>query len=114
MGARHKGGILSAVERKSKLTRLRKLTTKAAAEMKHHSIELLGPLAAKVHTITVDNGKEFCEHEQIAAGLQARIYFAHPYSSWERGLVENTNGLVRSTFPRSTTSQSSQIKTCNR
>jgi transposase, IS30 family len=100
VGARHKGGILSAVERKSKLTRLRKLATKAAAEMKDNSIELLGPLAAKVHTITVDNGKEFCEHELIAAGLQARIYFAHPYASWERGLVENTNGLVRQYFPK--------------
>ena len=100
VGARHKGGILSAVERKSKLTRLRKLATKGAAEMKDNSVELLGPLAAKVHTITVDNGKEFCEHQQIAAGLKARIYFAHPYSSWERGLNENTNGLVRQYFPK--------------
>lgn len=100
VGARHKGGILSAVERKSKLTRLRKLATKAAAEMKDNTIELLGPLAARVHTITVDNGKEFCEHELIAVGLQARIYFAHPYASWERGLNENTNGLVRQYFPK--------------
>src|ERR1700704_792804 len=100
VGARHKGGILSAVERKSKLTRLRKLGTKAAAEMKDNTIELLAPLAAKVHTITVDNGKEFCEHELIAAGLQARLYFAHPYASWERGLNENTNGLVRQYFPK--------------
>jgi len=100
VGARHQGGLLSVVERKSKLTRLRKLASKGAAEMKDHSVELLGPLAAKVHTITVDNGKEFCQHEQIAAGLQARIYFAHPYSSWERGLNENTNGLVRQYFPK--------------
>ena len=100
IGARHKGGILSMVERKSKLTRLRKLTTKAAAEMKDNSIALLAPLAAKVHTITVDNGKEFCDHELIAAGLQARVYFAHPYASWERGLNENTNGLVRQYFPK--------------
>jgi IS30 family transposase len=100
VGARHKGGILSAVERKSKLTRLRKLATKAAAEMKDNAIQLLAPLAAKVHTITVDNGKEFCDHELIAAGLQARVYFAHPYASWERGLNENTNGLVRQYFPK--------------
>ncbi len=100
VGARHKGGILSAVERKSKLTRLRKLASKGAAELKDNSVELLGPLAAQVHTITVDNGKEFCEHEQIAAALHARIYFAHPYASWERGLNENTNGLVRQYFPK--------------
>ena len=100
VGARHKGGILSVVERKSKLTRLRKLATKGAAEMKDNAIVLLAPLANRVHTITVDNGKEFCEHELIATGLQARIYFAHPYSSWERGLNENTNGLVRQYFPK--------------
>lgn len=100
VGARHKGGILSVVERKSKLTRLRQLATKGAAEMKDQAIKLLAPLAARVHTITVDNGKEFCEHELIAAGLHARLYFAHPYSSWERGLNENTNGLVRQYFPK--------------
>lgn len=100
VGARHKGGILSIVERKSKLTRLSKLTTKAAAEMRHACVALLAPLAARVHTITVDNGKEFCDHKHIAAGLQARIYFAHPYASWERGLNENTNGLVRQYFPK--------------
>lgn len=100
IGARHKGGILSVVERKTKLVRLRQLTTKSATEMKDASIELLTPLAAKVHTITVDNGKEFCDHELIAAALKARIYFAHPYASWERGLNENTNGLVRQYFPK--------------
>jgi IS30 family transposase len=100
IGGRHHGGILSLVERKSKLTRLRKLETKAAAEMKDASIDLLRPLKHRVHTITVDNGKEFCEHEQITAALQAPIYFAHPYASWERGLNENTNGLVRQYFPK--------------
>jgi IS30 family transposase len=100
VGGHHKGGILSVVERKSKLTRLRKLDTKKAKELKNASIKLLAPLAAKVHTITVDNGKEFCDHELIAAGLQARVYFAHPYASWERGLNENTNGLVRQYFPK--------------
>src|SRR5215510_8855478 len=100
IGAQHKAGLLSLVERKSKLTRLRKLHTKAAAEMKDVTIAVLKPLAAKVHTITVDNGKEFCEHEEIASALQARIYFAHPYASWERGVNENTNGLVRQYFPK--------------
>jgi IS30 family transposase len=100
VGARHKGGLLSVVERKSKLTRLRKLETKGAMELQRESIQLLRPLAHQVHTITVDNGKEFCEHKAIAAGLQARIYFAHPYASWERGLNENTNGLVRQYFPK--------------
>jgi transposase, IS30 family len=100
IGGRHQGGILSLVERKSKLTRLHKLKSKAAAEMKDISIVLLRPLVDRVHTITVDNGKEFCQHEQITAALEAPIYFAHPYASWERGLNENTNGLVRQYFPK--------------
>jgi IS30 family transposase len=100
IGGRHQGGILSLVERKSKLTRLHKLKSKAATEMKDASIALLRPLVDRVHTITVDNGKEFCQHELITAALQAPIYFAHPYASWERGLNENTNGLVRQYFPK--------------
>lgn len=100
IGARHRGAILSFTERKSKLIRLTKLENKNAEELCEASIALLAPLAAKVHTITVDNGKEFCEHEAIAAALQTRIYFAHPYASWERGLNENTNGLVRQYFPK--------------
>lgn len=100
IGARHKGAILSCTERKSKLTLLRKLESKAALEVKRNCIDLLAPWAAQVHTITVDNGKEFSDHKDIAAALQTEIYFAHPYASWERGLNENTNGLIRQYFPK--------------
>ena len=100
IGARHRGGILSFVERKSKLTRLHKLESKAATEVKDSSIALLAPLVGRVHTITVDNGKEFVQHEEITAALQAPIYFTHPYAAWERGLNENTNGLIRQYFPK--------------
>ena len=100
IGARHQGAILSMTERKSKLIRLRKLCGKTARELRQESIKLLLPLKARVHTITLDNGKEFCEHQAIASALQARIYFAHPYASWERGLNENSNGLIRQYFPK--------------
>jgi IS30 family transposase len=100
IGAQHQGGILSLVERKSKLTRLHKLESKAAVAVKDSSIVLLAPLVDRVHTITVDNGKEFCQHEEITAALQAPIYFTHPYAAWERGLNENTNGLIRQYFPK--------------
>ena len=56
---------------------------------------MLLPLKDCVHTITADNGREFAGHEQIGAALDADIYFAHPYSSWERGANENANGLLR-------------------
>ena len=100
IGARHQGAILSCTERKSKLTLLRKLESKGAQEVKRHCIDLLAPCADQVHTITVDNGKEFSDHRDIAAVLQTQIYFAHPYASWERGLNENTNGLIRQYFPK--------------
>ena len=63
-------------------------------------MELLGPLADRVHTLTADNGREFAHHEAIAQSLSAEFFFAHPYASWERGLNENTNGLVRQYFPK--------------
>ncbi len=58
------------------------------------------PHKGKCHTITFDNGKEFAGYETIAAELKASIYFVHPYSSWERGLNENSNGLLRQYFPK--------------
>ena len=53
-----------------------------------------------MHTITYDNGRELADHEGMASDLDACIYFAHPYASWERGLNENTNGLIRQYFPK--------------
>ena len=58
------------------------------------------PCKKWVQTIISDNGKEFALHEQIAAKLELSYYFAHPYSSWERGLNENTNKLIRHYFPK--------------
>jgi IS30 family transposase len=60
------------------------------------------PFKHLVHTITADNGKEFAYHEVISESLECDFYFAHPYHSWERGLNENTNGLLRQYFPKST------------
>jgi IS30 family transposase len=60
----------------------------------------LGSISDQVLTITSDNGKEFANHEQIAKRLKCDFYFAHPYSSYERGTNENTNGLIRQYFPK--------------
>jgi len=114
VGARHKGGILSAVERKSKLTRLRKLATKAAAEMKDNTIELLAPLAAKVHTITVDNGKEFCEHQLIATGFKRAFTSLTLMPVGNEASTKTPTVWCGSIFLKSSTSPSSQQKTCNK
>lgn len=100
VGAQRKSALFTVTERKSKLQQLCKLANKSAAELRTQSTALLAPFKDRVLTITFDNGKEFCEHEAIATALQARIYFAHPYASWERGLNENSNGLIRQYFPK--------------
>ena len=63
-------------------------------------IEMLLAVKKWLHTITSDNGKEFTAHETVAKRLYANFYFCHPYASWERGLNENTNGLIRQFFPK--------------
>lgn len=100
IGKGHKQAIVSLTERKSRLALIAKVPTKEADGVKDAVLTLLSPLSANVHTITSDNGKEFARHECIAEALDADFYFAHPYASWERGLNENTNGLIRQYFPK--------------
>ncbi len=73
---------------------------RTASAVRQAIVRLLSNMKASVHTITSDNGKEFAEHEVIAQQLNAGFYFAHPYASWERGLNENINGLIRQYFPK--------------
>jgi len=101
IGKGHKGAIVSLVERKSIYTLLGKVERKTSELVTDMEIRLLSPLKERVHTITQDNGLEFSGHPKVARQLKADIYFAHPYASWERGLNENTNGLVRQYIPKS-------------
>ena len=100
VGCHHKGFLVTIVERVTKFTLIRWVKHKYATDVMVATILLLKPYLDRVHTITADNGKEFANHEQIAKALNAKVYFAHPYSSWERGLNENTNGLIRQYFPK--------------
>lgn len=100
IGQNHQQAILSLTERKSKLCLLKKVERNTAEAVEHAIEELLRPLAAKVKTITSDNGREFANHQSIEKKLKATFYFAHPFAAWERGTNENTNGLVRQYFPK--------------
>lgn len=100
IGKGHRQAIVTLTERKSRLALLRKVERKTAQAVADAVIDLLKPFSQPLHTITADNGKEFADHERIANDLHADIYFAHPYSSWERGSNENMNGLVRQYFPK--------------
>ncbi|MGD8569148.1 MAG: IS30 family transposase, partial [Gammaproteobacteria bacterium] len=100
IGQHHQQALVTLVERKSLLTLIAKVTRKTADNVSAAMIELLEPLSPWVHTLTADNGREFAQHVDIARELNAKFYFAHPYASWERGLNENTNGLIRQYFPK--------------
>jgi IS30 family transposase len=102
VGKGQRGALVSLVERKSRYTLLQPVTQRLANLVADATISLLQPFTDLVHTITGDNGKEFAEHVRIAETLKANFYFAHPYSAWERGTNENTNGLVRQYFPKKT------------
>ena len=100
IGKNHRQAIESIVERKTGFTLIRKVDRKTAQAVSQAMIGLLTPYQKMVRTITSDNGKEFAGHEEIANKLKADFFFAHPYSSWERGTNENTNGLIRQYFPK--------------
>ena len=100
IGAKHRGAIVSMVERKSKLTRLVLQAGPTAEATCKSIISRLLCMKEQVLTLTSDNGKEFAHHQKISEILGAEFYFATPYHSWERGLNENTNGLVRQYFPK--------------
>ncbi|WP_172916442.1 IS30 family transposase [Capnocytophaga canimorsus] len=102
VGAKHKGAILTIVERKTKFLIMRKLSGKNAKSLAKAMIYALLPYKDYVKTITSDNGLEFFEYEYISKKLICDFYFANPYCSWERGLSENTNKLVRQYFPKGT------------
>jgi len=103
VGQNNKGAIITATERTTNFFLMKKLPFgKNAKQLSKELIRLLLPYKKFVHTITTDNGTEFAEHEYIAEKLDANIYFAHPYSSWEKGLIEYTNKLIRQYIKKKT------------
>lgn len=104
IGAQQQGVILSLVDRKTKFTLLAKMNGKYAQQVPALIKRCFKRLPKKMpgHSITFDNGKEFSQHEQITKKTGLLCYFATPYHSWERGLNEHTNGLVRQYCPKGT------------
>jgi len=100
IGAEHRGVLVTLVERKSKYTAIKKIDNKTADLTQKALIKLQQDTPLPFHTITLDNGREFCAHEQVTEATGVEIYFAKPYRSWERGLNENTNGLIRQYVPK--------------
>jgi len=103
IGARRQSAVLTHVERKSGYLLAAKLTARRSAAVNRASKRLFAPIPAQLRrTLTLDNGKEFASHEQLAHWIGMPVYFAQPYAAWQRGTNENTNGLLRQFFPKGT------------
>ncbi len=100
IGAGQHQALVTLNERTTRYSLMAHVPFKTAQAVSDAMISLLAPFAADVHTLTTDNGKEFAQHELIAKQLGADFYFAHPYSSWERGANENMDGLMSQFFPK--------------
>jgi len=100
VGAGASGYLVTLVERVSKLTLIGYVRYKTSASVTEEILRMMRPHKDFVATITFDNGREFSGHEILASALDCDCYFAKPYHSWERGLNENTNGLIRQYLPK--------------
>ena len=100
LGKNHQPGLLVALDRKSRKTWIRKLPTKDAA----YVMEMLTDICSEngnVKTVTLDNDRSFTLHYRLHH-LGVKTFFTHPYSSQEKGSVENRIGIIRMFFPKKT------------
>lgn len=105
-GSKRRGGLVTLVDRKSRLVLLIPSKDRTARRVRLKVQKLLKPIPPhQRRSITFDNGKEFAEHKLLAARVEMPVFFADPYASWQRGTNENTNGLVRQFFPKGTSLQ---------
>ncbi len=99
-GAKHQGSVVTLVERRSAFARLKAMPIKRVSTCTQRVIEAFKELGQPVLTVTYDNGSAFCQHETVNGEIGCQSYFCAPYHSWERGLNEHTNGLIRQFLPK--------------
>lgn len=103
VGIGHKSAIATMVERKTRFTYIIFLKDRTSQTMTQAVAKTLNNLIPEARkTMTYDNGMEMANHKWLTENTGMDIYFAHPYSPWERGTNENTNGLIRRYFPKKT------------
>ncbi|MDI1253974.1 IS30 family transposase [Thermomonas sp.] len=91
---------MCAVERRSRFVHLDWLKTGEAKPLAMQLIRRLRCVLPRVHSLTPDRGSEFAWHWLVEDELQIPVYFCDLYCAWQRGTVENTNGLLRQYFPK--------------
>jgi IS30 family transposase len=95
--------IATFVDRKTKFLLAKIMPDKRADTLNKAAVRAFRGIPAEArNTLTVDKGKEFAGHSSLSQALSIDIFFAHPYDSWERGLNEHTNGLIRQYLPKKT------------
>jgi len=100
-GAHETGNLVTLVERNTRYSLIGRTDSKEAEAVTRTICELFArlPQASRL-SLTLDNGKEFARHEELARTTRMDVFFARPYHSWERGTNENTNGLIRRLHPK--------------
>lgn len=100
-GHRFSGHIVTLVDRRSGYLLAGHIPTATKENFRRCTEQLMHNLPKRVmRSITLDNGSEMNDYEELEHALAVPVYFAHPYHSWERGTNENTNGLLRQFFPK--------------
>lgn len=95
------GNLATLVERSTRFALVGRTGSKKTEEVTRKICVLFESLPRKSRlSLTLDNGKEFTEHEQLARDIHMDVFFANPYHAWERGTNENVNGLVRRLYPK--------------
>ena len=99
--AGHKGALVTLYERQSKMTLAKKIDSKTTENTMRAIREMLGQLPTSARkSITFDNGTEFTNHAELHDILSEKTFFCDPYSSWQKGGVENANGIIRRDIPK--------------
>lgn len=102
MGKNHKGALLVMTDRATLHTSLNKLENRHSHAVSKAIIQRLNQRCYPIHTITFDNDKGFADHMMVANDLNAKTYFTRPYTSQDKGTVENRIGQLRRFFPKKT------------
>ena len=102
MGKNHKGALLVMTDRATLHTSLHKLENRHSHAVSKAIIQRLNQRGYPIHTITFDNDKGFSDHMMVANDLSVKTYFTRPYTSQDKGTVENRIGQLRRFFPKKT------------
>lgn len=101
VGPNNQQAIVTLVERSTNRLFMEKLKHgKDSKELTLTVIKMLTPYKDSIRSITTDNGREFAAHAKISEAIGVRVYFTDPYSSWQKGAIENANGLIRQYIPK--------------